>query len=158
MKKIVTITLAMVLFLSIVTDYAHASECTNRSFFQLDGGYYIETFISDTKLTQSPFAIFATGNTITKTKTSLFKDASGNTLWQVSITGTFEYNGITSKCTSCSHSASSSSAWIIESSSSYKSGNTATANATAKVIGVNGISQSYSRSVTIKCDANGNIS
>lgn len=53
-------------------------------------------------------------------------------LWSVSITATFIYDGSTSRCISCSPNATSySSEWKIQSVSSNKSGNSATASATA---------------------------
>lgn len=124
----------------------------------LDNGCYIETIITDVPSTNSSISTLATTKTITKTKTTYYKNSSGTVLWSVSITATFTYNGTTSKCTSCSHSASAPAAsWSIKSCTSSKSGNSATAKAVA-VHSNAGASQSFTKSVTIKCSANGTVS
>lgn len=91
-------------------------------------------------------------------KTVYVTDSSGNTLWSLTVSAAFNYNGTTATCTGCSHRTSTSSNWIITNSSSYFSGNSATATATAikKILGIT--VSSNSASVTIQCDANGNLS
>ena len=86
-----------------------------------------------------------------------YKSASGKSMWSVSITGTFTYNGSSAKCVSCSHSSKTyTTNWTIKSISSSKKDNSATANVVA-VHTVNG-SNSIKRYVTITCSKNGTIS
>lgn len=157
MKKTISITLITALisciFLSIPVS-ATTADNTERTIEYLDNGDYIETIITDDTL-DSGISLYAT-NTITKTK--YYKNSSGTVLWSVSIKATFSYNGSTSTCTSCSHSTTSPGAsWYIKTSSHSKSGNTATAKATATHSTVSG-SADYSMSVTIKCSATGVVS
>lgn len=133
----------------------------NSSIEMLKNGYYIETVISsDTLLSENVFNIsrFYTSKTITKTKTTYYKNSSGSILWSVSIKATFSYNGRSSKCTSCSHSTTApGKSWSISSCTSSKSGNQATAKAVATQTGTDGTKYNITKSVTISCDANGNI-
>ncbi|MCH5300490.1 MAG: hypothetical protein J1E56_04150 [Ruminococcus sp.] len=123
----------------------------------LENGDYIETVISN-ETNDNATCPLATTKTITKSKTKYYKNSAGTVLWSVTIKGTFTYDGSTSKCTSCSHSASApASNWSIKSISSSKSGNSATAKCVATYKGAI-ISTDYSMSVTITCSANGTIS
>lgn len=158
MKKIFQVILVSFILsiLSPCTTYA----ATSPSHVSSDEkGYYIETIITDAIPDNQSISMYATSNSITKTKTTYIKDANGNTLWYVSITATFTYDGNTSRCTSCSHDAvSMASSWEIKSSSSSKSGNSATATATATQKGILGISHDYTESVTIQCSSSGIVS
>lgn len=123
----------------------------------LENGDYIETVISN-ETNDNATCPLATTKTITKSKTKYYKNSAGTVLWSVTIKGTFTYDGSTSKCTSCSHSASApASSWSIKSVSSSKSGNSATAKVTATQKD-GSLSTDYSTSVTITCSANGTIS
>lgn len=134
---------------TIVNDY-------NRTIEYLDNGDYIETIISDDE-TDSEISLFST-KSITKTKTSYFKNSIGTVLWSVAIKATFSYNGKSATCTSCSHiTTAPANNWSIRSASHSKSGNTATAKATATYKKSSG-SSDYFRSVTIKCSPTGVVS
>lgn len=81
----------------------------------LENGDYTETVINDELPDNVVISPFATTKTITKSKTTYYKNSAGTVLWSVTIKGTFTYNGSTSKCTSCSHSTTApSSAWSIK--------------------------------------------
>lgn len=128
----------------------------------LDNGDYIETVISsETSLSDSVLNIstLSTSKTITKTKTTYYKNSSGTVMWSVSIKATFTYNGSTSKCTSCSHSTTApSKTCSIKSCTSSKSGNKATAKAVATHTDSDGSKYDINRTVTISCSANGKVS
>ena len=100
----------------------------------------------------------SSAKTITKTKTSKIYAKDGTLLWSISIKASFTYNGTTSKCTSCSHSASApAKSWKIKSVSSSKKGNSATAIGIAThTDGLN--SKDYTHSITIKCTKDGVVS
>lgn len=100
---------------------------------------------------------WAMRSTVSGTKTTEYKNISGVTLWSVSVTGTFTYNGSTSSCTACSHStAFYSSAWSLKSATHSISGNTANATATATHT-ILGIPVDHTKTVTLQCDRNGNL-
>lgn len=152
MKKIASITLCSLLLLSTIIINIPTSKATCVDDFE-NNDYYIETIITNTPTTFIPFAQFST-RTITKTKTATMKAADGTALWSVSITGTFTYDGTTSKCISCSHTAMTYvNSWRITSVTSHKSNNSATAIAIAMHE-----TKQYSQAVTITCDKNGTIS
>ena len=124
----------------------------------LENGDYLETTILDAPTIPSGVSFFSTAKTITKTKITKYKNKSGSVLWSVSIRATFTYNGSTAKCTSCSHSTTCpAKTWKIKSVSSSKSGNSATAKATA-THSYNNISRDFTKSVTISCSKNGTVS
>lgn len=159
MKKTIAITLIIALISCILFNITVSAATTDKAEIAieyLDNGDYIENVITD-DTSNSGISIYAT-NTITKTKTSYYKNSSGTVLWSVAIKATFSYNGSTSTCTSCSHSTTApASSWSIKSASHSKSGNTATAKATATHTTSVG-SADYTRSVTIKCSATGVVS
>jgi hypothetical protein len=156
MKKLTALLLTFIIAMCTIGSIsASALTLVNNTQTQieyLENGDYIETIITSNN------SLISTASTSkTASKTSYYKNSSGDVMWSVTIKGTFSYNGTTSTCTSCSHSTTSpGSAWSIKSSSSSRSGNSATAKATATY--TNMISTDYSMSVTIKCSANGTIS
>lgn len=153
--SIITI-LSLFLGINVNAKVISAEEVTEIEY--LENGDYLETVISDVPAIDTGYFPDATTKTITKSKTTKYKNSSGTTLWYIKITATFNYNGSTSKCKSCSHKASApASDWSIKKSSSSKSGNSATATATAKYLSSTGVYE-YTRSVKIKCSANGTVS
>lgn len=98
----------------------------------------------------------ASATTETKSKTKYTVNASGTTLWYVRVTGTFTYGNGTSKCIAVSHSADSyASTWKIVSSSDKKSGNSASATATARQYVDGSVISSRTQTVTLTCSSTG---
>ena len=154
------ISMILIAILCTITLFPQTSNAMTRPFEKeviiekLDNGDYYETVIE----TDCNAITFAATNSITKTKTTYYKNSAGVVQWSVSIKATFSYNGSTATCTSCSHSTTSPGTnWSISSASSKRSGNSATATATA-VEKANGISNSVTRFVTIKCSPTGVVS
>lgn len=86
-----------------------------------------------------------------------FKNAAGTALWYVQVTGKFSYNGSSCTCTSASSSAGSyNSNWKIINHSANRSGNTATAYATAKRCTLGVPVETQNTSISLHCDKNGN--
>lgn len=117
----------------------------------LENGDYIETIITwETSPTRASKKASKTAN---------YKGSGDTTLWSITVTGTFTYNGSTSSCTACSHSSQSyNSLWTINSVSSSRSGNTATATGTATLQLPLVAPKTYSMSVKLTCSANGTLS
>lgn len=163
MKKIITLftlaTFALSFFYSGSTVSAQtAFVLPATETVPLEDGDYMETTIIDTPTIQSGVSLLSTTKTITKTKITKYKNKYGTLLWSVSIRATFTYNGNTAKCTSCSHSTTCpAKTWKIKSVSSSKSGNSATAKATATQ-SLGNISRDFTKSVTIYCSSNGTVS
>ena len=98
--------------------------------------------------------------TTTKAKTSTYYGADGKSYWAVTVTGTFTYGNGTSKCTSSSVSAKSydTNSWRIASKSASRSGNKATATASAKQYQSGKYLQTVSKTVTLTCSSTGKFS
>ena len=82
----VIISLISCLFFSVTASATTVNDY-NRTIEYLDNGDYIETIISDDE-TDSEISLFST-KSITKTKTSYYKNSSGTVLWSVAIKATF---------------------------------------------------------------------
>ena len=148
-KHIITIFSFLLIFITNIS-IANATVLSN-----FNNDYYLETVITDANPTFSFSTLQSNSHTITKTKTTNIKNTNGAILWSVSITATFTYDGSTSRCISCSPSAETySSSWTIQSTSSSKSGNSATAIATANYASL----KNYTQSVTISCSKIGTVS
>ncbi len=152
MKKTLALTLLLtILCCTIFCFPASATETTKVTVEKLDSGDYIETII--TYYETDDRAATKSGS-----KTANYKNSDGDTLWSVTVNGTFTYNGTTSSCTSSSHSATAyASKWSIKSVSSSKSGNCATATATATLQGLL-YSKDYTLSVNLYCSPYGILS
>lgn len=164
MKKIIALCSLMALafcFFSPVSTASVQAACvvpSSKEIVMLANGDYLETVITDVPTLSSGISSFSTTRSVTKTKTTYYKNTNGVTLWSLSIRASFTYNGRTSRCTSCSHSTTCpASAWRIKSVSSSRSGNSATAVATATHF-LGTTARDFTRSVTIYCSSNGTVS
>lgn len=155
MKKLVMILTCIMLFAICAPVYG-AEQIESSEIEYLDDGSYFETVI--TTEPNSGMTILSS-NSVTKTKTSYYKNSSGTTLWYVKVTGTFTYGNGSSKCTSSAVTAASKSGvWKIISKSASKSGNKATAKATAKRYYGGSVAETKNKTVTLTCSPSGNFS
>ncbi len=124
-----------------------------KEVIPLNESYYLEVVTSDTT---SPLATMArTTYSRSASKTHNIKNIYGNTVASYTLSATFTYNGSSSKCTSASHSESISvSGWRFSSATASWSGNKAIGSYLVKCSALN---QSITNTITITCDANGNI-
>lgn len=153
MKKILSIFLATLILCTMFAISANAEGLENVTIEYLDNGDYIITYFDDENI----YPDDGSKSTITKTKTSKYKNSAGETMWYIKVQGTFSYNGITCTCTKAAHQAAApGSTWSIISASHSKIENRATATATARHQLNPGYSD-YTRSVTLKCSYNGVI-
>lgn len=111
-----------------------------------DGGYIVEEIVSSGTARAT--------STKSGTKTSTRYSADNEILYAVKVTGTFSYNGTSAWATASSATVSiySTSITYVSKSSSYSS-NYAKATGT-----VTFLTKSESRTVTLYCDKNGNLS
>lgn len=152
MKKTIALTLLLTLLCCTIFVFsASATESTKVTIEKLDNGDYIETIITYNE--NDDRAATRSGS-----KTNNYKNSDGETLWSITVNGTFTYNGTTSSCTSVSRSAAAyADGWSIKNSSSSKSGNCATANATATYKSLL-ISRDYTMTVNLYCSPYGILS
>ena len=147
MKKIITsIFIAFMMITTIIP--VNALE-ENMSIEYLSNGDYIET------------TIVSNINTLARssksgTKTEKYKNASGEVMWSISVTGTFSYNGSSCTCTKATVSTTKpSSMWSLSNKKASKSGNKAIASVTGKKISAG---TSVTRTVTLTCSPTGKLS
>lgn len=151
MKRIISLVLVILISTSLfpVCGFAADMEETTVAYFE-DGSYMTEMiYVVPTRATQS----------VSGTKVKSYYDSDGVMSWQASLTGTFTYTGSSATCTSASCSVTIyNSAWYTISKSATKSGNTASASVTMgkKLLGIT-VSQ-VPASISLQCDANGNLS
>lgn len=152
MKRGIAVILLAVLFLTAIPVEGFASEVSEE---------YIVACFEDGSYMTEQIHIFQSRASGTKsgTKNKTYYNGDGEAEWKVTISGTFTYTGSSAACTSASCSVTIyNSDWYTISKSASKSGSTATANVTMgeKLLGVK--VDEVSTSVSLKCDANGNLS
>lgn len=164
MKKISALTLILTILSCTCFSFSGYAYAKTKPILQieivdveyLDNGDCIETVLITSGSNSADASITASVKTGSKTKS--YKNSNGNVLWSVTVKGTFSYSGNSATCISASRSTSApGSAWTIKSSSVSKSGNTATAKATA-TYSVASVTQDISMSVSLSCSANGTLS
>ena len=124
----------------------------------LENGYYYETIISEEP--SSTYGIQPVIPTTTRTKTTTMKNSNGETLWTLSITATFVYDGTVAECISCTPDATSySSLWTVRNLNASRNNNSATATLIIRYTEPTGVLyQDYTKYLTITCDPSGNVS
>lgn len=110
-----------------------------------DGSYYIETISIPAAQTYA--------NTKKGTKTAQYI-SSGTTVYALSVTGTFTYDGTTADATSASYSITTYvEDATVKSCNAYTSGASAVATGSVSYKGF-----TLQKTVTLTCDKNGNLS
>ncbi|HIY64423.1 MAG TPA: hypothetical protein H9730_13370 [Candidatus Mediterraneibacter stercoripullorum] len=154
-KHILASVICMVFVLNLIQP-VKAQESITEIEYLSDGSYYLTEIQEDSV---PSIGLLAANKTRTASATTKYCSASGNTLWYVKVTATFTYNGSTSSCTSASATAGSySSAWKISGKSASRSGNKGKATATATQYVNSKPASSRTRTVTLTCDKDGNLS
>jgi hypothetical protein len=166
MKKLISIIVAVIVVMAMaVPSFADTSGLVDESetyttvssetSYMSDGSYSVTTV----QKTVSGNLLQASTSTTTGSKKTTYYNSSGASLWYVKVTGTFTYNGSSATCTSSTVSAASQvSAWVISSTSSSRSGNQATASATAKCYNGSVLLQTVSKTVILTCSKSGTLS
>lgn len=126
MKKLLKYLLCLVLSISILPSILPNNIYANDDIIQ-DENFNIEIEIGE-PVYQKGISTYSTTKTVSNYKKYYYKNDKGETLWIATLTGTFEYNGSTSKCLSASVSVSNiSSGWQVFSKKASTSGNQAKA-------------------------------
>lgn len=151
MKKILGLAIALCVLFMLLPIEGRAAQLDNAEVtYFADGSYMIDTVE----------ALSArTSGSVTGNRTRTYYSNDGKQSWKVVLTGAFSYTGSSSKCTSSSCNVTIyDSAWSYSSKNAGKSGNTATASVTMeqRILGV--VRNKVPVSLTLSCDANGNLS
>ena len=159
MKKIFCILFSVVLMFSVCTT-THASylglspELNSYTYSEdLGNGYYGITTIEFSNL-----STYAT-NQRNGSKTYTIKDSDGNVEASFKLSASFSYSSTSVTCTSATYSTTvNDKSWSFTNTSASKSGATAQGDFTAvcKFLGIT--IKSITRTITLTCDKNGNLS
>ena len=155
MKRFLILVLTLTMIISNSTISATANNIHSTEIIYVNEDIYIEVTITEEPISST----YATTQTKSASKTHTIKNTNGDTIATFKLNATFSYNGSTSSCTSVSHSTTiSDDSWKFTETSSSKSGNKATGSFTIKdyLLFVN--VQTISKTITLTCDANGNLS
>lgn len=154
MKKYILLFVCVLLISNTLVISASATESDNQNDQILvsetveyisDDLYYVERIYIP--------SIQPYGNTKTGTKTAACV-SSGTTIFAISVTGNFTYDGTTSDATSASYSiATYVENAKIKSGNAYTSGSSAIATGSVSYLGI-----TLQKTVTLTCDKNGNLS
>lgn len=148
MKRLVCCILLAALIVGVLPVYATAAE--TESIYLSDGSYIaVRVYDHGTRVS----------GTVRGGKEYTHYDNDGSVNWKAVLNGTFTYNGSSAICTDSSVSITIyDSSWYTISKSASKSGNKATASVTMgqKVGGITVARVPVS--LTLSCDANGNLS
>ena len=159
MKRMISIlNVGVVLFVfSATVSAADVNPDVEIEYFD-DGSYLITTFEEGS----SHFGVSAfstNAKNVTKSKTVKYYDSNKVARWYVKVTGTFLYGKGVAKCTSSSVSAGTyGKIWKIVSKSAGKSGNAATAKATAKQYYNGTVIKTINKTVKLTCSSTGSFS
>ncbi len=153
MKRLISLLICIILISSTLILPSAALELSETEQVMIsqtvenlgNGCYYIETIYIP--------SIQSYSSAKTGTKTAQYI-ASGTTIYTISVTGTFTYDGTTSDATSatCKIATYVDGATIL-SRNAYTSGASAIATGSVSYIGV-----TLQKTVTLTCDKNGNLS
>lgn len=152
MKRLFVLLTAFILVLSLfpVQAICASQPAEILEVIRYEDGSYLEITLESVQTRAS--------SSVTKTKTYTYRDDENNAIWKASLTASFTYTGSSATCTSSSCTTTVyDSDWYLVSKSADRSGNTATADVTfgRKVLGVTVKKVSYT--ITMTCDANGNV-
>ncbi len=158
MKKLFIFMLTALMTFNIIFPFpvlANTNSTNTTEYTYYDDGSYMITSIID----EPTIPVTRSTSTTTKSKIASYYSSSNVELWYVKVTGTFTYNGTSSKCTSSSVSAASyDKNWQISNRSASKSGSSATAKATGKLYQNDIVRKTINKTVTLTCSAKGTFS
>ena len=156
MKKIVSVLMSVIIMFSLgVPAFAVENIDNEKTVVEYleDGSCFITTI---TVVEEN--STYAT-NTKQVSKSTLYKDEDGIVCWKATLHASFRYTGSSATCTDSTVSYEIyDSAWRMTSATASKSGNTATADITAKRYTLGIPFKTIDRTITMTCSENGTIS
>ena len=156
MKKVVSVLLIVMIMFSLNVPAFAVENIDNENTvieYLEDGSCFITTI---TVVEEN--STYAT-NTKQVSKSTSYKDEDGIVCWKATLHASFRYTGSSATCTESEVTYTvSNSKWKITSATASKSGNTATADVTAKRYTLGIPVETLNRTITMTCSANGTIS
>lgn len=161
MKKIFSCLLAFVFVLTVMVCPVSAKTAEPTSTIVSETTeYFADGSSVTTTIQEESVNITRALTTKSGSKTDIVKDSNGNVLYKFKVTGTFAiYSNGNCNCTSATRSHTIvASGWSCKTSEAHTSGASAVATGTfvKKVLGIT--TASKDTTVTLTCDANGNLS
>lgn len=126
----------------------------------VENGNYIETVIYDDEFADYSLVKGITplaSKTVTKSKAYNYKNAAGEIMWYVKVTGTFTYGNGSAKCTAATPSAKSNEKkWTVSKATGKRSNNWCSATTTATQKNLVGITnKTITETVKLTCSPTG---
>ena len=150
MRRIFSFALVLVVFITMLPMTVYAED-KNENVVYFEDGSYLTIFMDKEYLRAS--------GSQTGRKTYQYTDSDGDIAWKVVLNGTFAYTGSSAQCMSSSVDVTIYiSGWYVLSESAGKSGASATGDVTMglKMLGIT--IKKVPLTMTLTCDANGNLS
>lgn len=155
MKKFYSLLLSIVLSFTLNVSVSAETPKTTTTFSteRLQNSYIYEI-----TTTEDEHSTYVTKEK-TVSRTATCKNQNGTSLWSMTLTATFRYNGTTSSCTNSKVSTKIyDTNWRITNKTSSHSKNTATAKVVATFFKGNTASQTKTKTLTLTCSKTGVIS
>lgn len=148
MKRIACYVLVVILVVGVLPVCGHATEIETIHFE--DGSFATIEFTSSNAR--------ASGSK-TGSKSYNYYNSNSERQWKATLTGSFTYTGSSATCTSSDINVTIyNSDWYVVSQNAGKSGNTARGSATVGLKALGVTIEKKSASLSLSCDANGNLS
>ncbi|MEY8312490.1 hypothetical protein AALA61_10975 [Oscillospiraceae bacterium 42-9] len=150
MKRIIAVLLCLIMFFALMVSPVSASEpkdmLVKRTIEILENGDVVTTEVYECAVQPRS----GKNGYVTST----YVDATGRAIWMLTVTGSFTYNGVSSRATSAEASVyiNNTTKAKFVSKNAYTSGATATGTAT-----VTYLDSRTTRSASVSCDKNGNL-
>lgn len=151
MKRFMSIVILAALLVTILPFNGNATETDNDNIVYFEDGSYLKIDINASQ--------FRASGTKTGRKTVEYYSSDDELVWKAVLSGTFTYTGAAATCTASSCDVSIyNTAWYVVSKTTGKTGGTATAEITMgrKLLGIT--VDRVPVSISLTCDANGNLS
>ena len=157
LKKIIIVFTMLAFALQSVPMTASASCNSSQQIEYLEDGSCIITTIDETISSGGDFSLCS--KTVTKSKIMKYRDTDGTICWDLIVTGTFTYDGKTSKCTSVSsNSHSYDNRWHLTGRTATKEGSTAHTSVVAKRYDGDTLKETLNYTLSLTCSPTGTFS
>lgn len=162
MKRILSFLFAIILLFAVAPSSSASAEgeaALIETIYYQDGSFAVITVTEEVSMIKDDTFSRAFSYIRNGSKTYTYYNSSGVAEWSATLNASFTYDGSTATCTAANCQVTIyDNAWYVISNSSGYSGNTATANVSVgyRVLGVSVGTKSIT--ITLSCDANGNLS
>lgn len=145
----------LVISVTPLTAYAQTDGIKQKEIEYLDDGSYFENTIY---IEKPETTLYSTEKIRKGHRIVTHYSAKDVKLWSITVNGTYSYNGTTAKCVSCSSSKEVfKKTWKVNITSTTKSGNCASTTAQGKHYTNGKVDKTITKTVSLRCKANGTL-